>query len=230
MQNYQAAVSDISQSKEREVAGIRADLEAALAEKDAALRERETLKSRAAELQEERSEGLSSVEAETQSLKARAAELQGQLEAARQEREHGLAAAAEEKQALEAQLAQVQELGEQNVAGLLTKQEALQQECSDKAEEIAQLGDRIQASEALESQARAAQLLEEKDSANSSAAAHRGQQAELDASERVAEDLRREVRTLLQEKESTSGRLAAAEEERDLVVKLLQAERKLKAP
>ena len=35
MQNYQAAVSDISQSKEREVAGIRADLEAALAEKDA---------------------------------------------------------------------------------------------------------------------------------------------------------------------------------------------------
>jgi len=158
--------------------------------------------------------------------------LQGQLEAARQEREHGLAAAAEEKQALEAQLAQVQELGEQNVAGLLTKQEALQQECSDKAEEIAQLGDRVRTAEAeaATSTARAAQLLEEKDSANSSAAAHRGQQAELDASERVAEDLRREVRTLLQEKESTSGRLAAAEEERDLVVKLLQAERKLKAP
>ena len=79
-----------------------------------------------------------------------------------------------------------------------------------KAEEIAQLSDRVQVSEAevATSSARAAQLLEEKDASNSSAAAHRGQQAELDASERVAEDLRREVRTLLQEKEAASGRLA----------------------
>ena len=108
----------------------------------------------------------------------------------------------------------------------------LESELAASKEEVAQLSDRVQVSEAevATSSARAAQLLEEKDASNSSAAAHRGQQAELDASERVAEDLRREVRTLLQEKEAASGRLAAAEEERDLVVKLLQAERKLKAP